>query len=87
MKGKMDKKEVERFLNKTPEELKKMGRVPVHEGYKKIMQCMLFQFYMDCSDHLDSVETIEDLQKYIYHWVENHTGPPNEDWKPGDRAK
>jgi hypothetical protein len=87
MKGKMDKEEIESFLNKTPNELKAMGRIPTHEGYKKVVEYMLHSFFLSVANHDGVFETAEEFERYIHEWVENHFSTPNEDWKPGEYLK
>jgi hypothetical protein len=81
----MDKDQVQELLNKTPDELNKMTKNSVHEGYKGILRYMLMDFFKDITSRCEPFENKSEVAQYIFDWVENHSKPASEDWKPGDQ--
>lgn len=72
---------------KDAEELKKMSKQNVHEGYKKIISQMLHDFYMEATQLEKPIQTVKELLDFIQLFISLHILPPNQDWKPGDQGK
>lgn len=75
------------LLKKTPEELRHMDKLEIHEGYKKIIKHMLMDFYLSCMKAEVEFKTLKDLLDYIDGWIKDRIKPPAEDWNPGDCGK
>jgi hypothetical protein len=82
-KGKMKKN----LLNMSPSELREMSKEDVHDGYRKILENMLMDFYVATTDSDVKIETLFDLNQFIRRWLDKRISPPNEAWKPGDCGK
>jgi hypothetical protein len=74
------------LLKLTPDQLRKMDKKLVHNGYQKVIGMMLEDFYIESFTNFNG-ESIEDLRAFIQIWVEKKTKPPHEDWNPGDTGK
>jgi len=79
-------KNTKNLLKMTPEELKKMSKQEVHNGYKQIIYNMLMDFYIGASQSDPIIETIEELQDFITLWMGKNIKGPNPNWQPGDRG-
>lgn len=72
------------LLNLSAEQLKRMPKETVHEGYKKILAEMLMDFYVDCTNTTAPLETLGDLNNFIDYWLSRKIKSPHPDWNPGD---
>ena len=80
-------KKVKDLLNKTADDLKKMPKNQVHEGYKEIIGLMLMDFYTEASNLEKPLTTVQDCQDFIKKFIDKHIKPPSSSWQPGDHGK
>lgn len=79
--------EVMRLTDLPPEELIKMSREQLHEGYKKVMKNMVVNFFWDAFSYVQTIRGdtngVTEVEEFTSKWIDEHLKPAREDWHPG----